>query len=273
LLPASALTGLKPEQIRLILCHELAHIQRYDYLVNWLQNVLQVLFFYHPVVHWVVRILNDERELCCDHEAIHNRCRPLDYAKILVKLQEDKLPQLALGANGKGSGLYRRVQRLLNIEAEQIASSHDTSRSFAWVFTVILSAIVTTIGALGSPDGYAAYEHTVQAPIVHPLNDIPLMVEQQKAQRERLISYHRQTNFASFQWPSVLGPANKLDDTVQQQVKTAEQQPSTSLPRLRSEMMRSVKQQLPDDFDAFDEPISSHVVALRARTAETSLDS
>jgi len=36
LLPASALTGLSPEQIEAILAHELAHIKRHDYLVNML---------------------------------------------------------------------------------------------------------------------------------------------------------------------------------------------------------------------------------------------
>ena len=50
LLPASALTGLSPEQIEAILAHELAHIKRCDYLVNMLQTVVEILGFYHPAV-------------------------------------------------------------------------------------------------------------------------------------------------------------------------------------------------------------------------------
>ncbi len=254
LLPATALTGLRPDQIRLILRHELAHIQRYDYLVNWMQNLVQVLFFYHPVVHWISRILNDERELCCDHEAIHNRCRPVDYAKILVKLQEAVVPQPALAASGKG-GLYRRVQRLLNIEAEQIASSHDTSRSFAWVFTVLISAMVTSVGILGSPEGHASYADTHRAPIMHPLSDIPAMVERRSEDREQLIRYHQKTNFVSFQWPSALGPKASERITVIDENDNDQAVDETanhvSLTVLHQRMMHSVKQQLPDDEDAF----------------------
>ena len=41
LLPVSALAGLTPQQIEAILAHELAHIRRYDYLVNraGMQNI------------------------------------------------------------------------------------------------------------------------------------------------------------------------------------------------------------------------------------------
>jgi len=34
LVPVSAATNLTPEQLRALLAHELAHIRRYDYLVN-----------------------------------------------------------------------------------------------------------------------------------------------------------------------------------------------------------------------------------------------
>lgn len=50
LLPASALTGLTTEQLEAILAHELAHIRRYDYLVNMLQTIVETLGFYHPAV-------------------------------------------------------------------------------------------------------------------------------------------------------------------------------------------------------------------------------
>src|SRR5437016_13902939 len=50
LLPASALTGLTPLQLDALLAHELAHVRRYDYLVNLVQSVIETLLFYHPAV-------------------------------------------------------------------------------------------------------------------------------------------------------------------------------------------------------------------------------
>src|SRR4029453_11390708 len=43
LLPASTLLGLSPVQLEALLVHELAHVRRYDYLVNLLQTVVAPL--------------------------------------------------------------------------------------------------------------------------------------------------------------------------------------------------------------------------------------
>jgi beta-lactamase regulating signal transducer with metallopeptidase domain len=53
LLPASALSGLTPEQLEAILAHELAHVRRHDYVANLVQTAIETLLFYHPAVHWV----------------------------------------------------------------------------------------------------------------------------------------------------------------------------------------------------------------------------
>lgn len=48
LVPASALLGLTPQQLELVLAHELAHIQRRDYLVNLLQTAVETLLILPP---------------------------------------------------------------------------------------------------------------------------------------------------------------------------------------------------------------------------------
>jgi beta-lactamase regulating signal transducer with metallopeptidase domain len=85
ILPLALVTGGQVEPLRLLLAHELAHIRRFDYLVTLLQNVLRVLFFYHPVVRWVTGLLDEERELCCDHLALAHAGSPLDYAGLRAR--------------------------------------------------------------------------------------------------------------------------------------------------------------------------------------------
>jgi beta-lactamase regulating signal transducer with metallopeptidase domain len=46
LVPLSMLSGLAPEQVEVILAHELTHVQRHDYLANLLQLVIETLLFY-----------------------------------------------------------------------------------------------------------------------------------------------------------------------------------------------------------------------------------
>src|SRR6266550_9210609 len=70
LLPASALTGLTALQLDALLAHELAHVRRYDYLVNLVQSVIDTLLFYHPAVWWVSQQVREEREHCCDDLAV-----------------------------------------------------------------------------------------------------------------------------------------------------------------------------------------------------------
>ena len=66
LIPVGVLAGLPAGQIEAILLHELAHIRRFDYLVNVLQRLVEGLLFYHPAVWWISRVIRAERENCCD---------------------------------------------------------------------------------------------------------------------------------------------------------------------------------------------------------------
>ena len=56
LLPLGTVAGLSAAYLEAILAHELAHVLRRDYLVNLLQTVAEVLFFYHPAVWFVAQL-------------------------------------------------------------------------------------------------------------------------------------------------------------------------------------------------------------------------
>ncbi len=111
LLPVSALTGLDEAQLRAILAHELAHLRRWDYAVNWLQTLVETLLFFHPAVWWISRDLRTERELCCDDEVLHAGCDRLTYARALGQLAAWQAAAPALAATG--GPLVRRIRRLL----------------------------------------------------------------------------------------------------------------------------------------------------------------
>lgn len=112
LLPLAALSQLPPEQWEAILAHELAHIRRYDLLVNFCQSVLETVYFYHPAFWWVSRQVRREREHCCDDLAVRVSGDALVVARALVSLEQlRQRPLLALAANE--GPLFQRLQRLL----------------------------------------------------------------------------------------------------------------------------------------------------------------
>jgi beta-lactamase regulating signal transducer with metallopeptidase domain len=116
LLPTSAITGLAPWQLELLLRHEIAHVRRYDSLVNLLQCVAEVLLFHHPAAWWVSRQIRTEREHCCDDE-VAAAVGVSRYVRALVAMEELRAGSgraslhLAIGADG--GSLLARVQRLM----------------------------------------------------------------------------------------------------------------------------------------------------------------
>ena len=117
LLPITALTSLSPEQLEVVLCHELAHIRRADYLWNLLQTIVETLFFFHPAVWWISRRVREERELCCDDIAVRGCSDPTVYAWALLRLEEERRKRLhlamALDGHQSRASLRARVLRIL----------------------------------------------------------------------------------------------------------------------------------------------------------------
>ena len=119
MLPLSLMTTMPPEQLRLIVLHELAHIRRGDYLTNLFQLLAESLLYFNPSVWWISRQLRQEREACCDAMAIAlAEGGRLDYARALAEVAERTLNALLAAApafaDGKDRpGLADRVQRVL----------------------------------------------------------------------------------------------------------------------------------------------------------------
>lgn len=115
-LPACALTGLSEEQLRLVIAHELAHIRRYDALVNLFQVSAETLLFYHPAVWWLNRRIRTEREHCCDETAVALCGNAVEYARALTLMEEWRnAPVFAMAAN-RGP-LSERIRHLLGLGA------------------------------------------------------------------------------------------------------------------------------------------------------------
>src|SRR5688572_22038903 len=88
LFPVALLTRMPADLIEALLAHELAHIRRHDYLVNLLQNAIEAVLFYHPVVWWLSHRIRVEREQIADQLAAELVCAPRRLALALSELSE-----------------------------------------------------------------------------------------------------------------------------------------------------------------------------------------
>ena len=126
LLPATLATGFDPVLLEALVAHELAHLRRYDPLINLAQRVIEAVLFFHPAVWYVSRRVSAERENACDDLVLLAGWPRVQYADALLQMAERSaatqgIPSQAaagavLAASGGGSSqLGRRVLRLLEI--------------------------------------------------------------------------------------------------------------------------------------------------------------
>lgn len=145
LLPLCALTSLGPDELEVVLAHELAHVRRADFLWNLVQTFAETLFFFHPAVWWIGGCLRNERELCCDDLALELCPNPVIYARALFHLEEQRSrqPHLAMALDGNRSGSTLRA-RILRILGEPVAhAGHTPSRAFS--ITVAIAGLLILV--------------------------------------------------------------------------------------------------------------------------------
>lgn len=114
LLPAALMARLPVDQMELVLLHELAHLRRFDPLLNLIQTAIVTVLFYHPAVHWISRKVDEDRELCCDDDVVAAGGDRLRYARVLLTLAEEEwpgAPATALAASG--GALLQRVEHIV----------------------------------------------------------------------------------------------------------------------------------------------------------------
>jgi beta-lactamase regulating signal transducer with metallopeptidase domain len=66
LLPANYADSLSPEEAEHVLLHELAHLKRGDLWMHGVCLVLQIVYWFNPLLIWVRKQMRHVREMCCD---------------------------------------------------------------------------------------------------------------------------------------------------------------------------------------------------------------
>jgi beta-lactamase regulating signal transducer with metallopeptidase domain len=131
LLPPAVLAGFSPEQMEMILLHELSHVRRCDNLVNLVQRVIEAVLFFHPLVWWLSSWVRLEREECCDRVVVQHTGRPQEYAETLAALAMPGItPRHAAAAIADGH-LVTRIRHILKLEDEVMNDRQKTFVSAA----------------------------------------------------------------------------------------------------------------------------------------------
>jgi beta-lactamase regulating signal transducer with metallopeptidase domain len=145
ILPISIASTMSPQEIELLLAHELAHVRRHDCWINTLQVFIETIFFYHPAVWWLSGEVRMTREHCCDDMAAPDPPSRLVFARALLALEQHRSPQLSLAISAGDGDLLRRIRRLSAGGSDRNSSLMARLAVCAVVAaaTVILACILT----------------------------------------------------------------------------------------------------------------------------------
>lgn len=125
--------------IRVMLLHELGHVQRWDLTALWLQQLVQVVFFFHPLAWLAGREVARWREFACDAWVLERTAMPpqqyaAGYVAALKLLTGGTRPASALAMAEPATVEQRRVQAMLQF--------HRAVGPQRWAVVVLLAAIL-----------------------------------------------------------------------------------------------------------------------------------
>jgi beta-lactamase regulating signal transducer with metallopeptidase domain len=160
LFPQWTWESLSSEDLKAVVLHEFAHLERRDDWINLAQRFIACLFFFHPAVWWVDRRLRVEREIACDELVLARTGDPEAYARCLVSLAEQGLLRrslaLANAAVGRARDLSLRLARILSPRRASSDRPFRPALSLAGIGVLICVAAVS-----GTPE-FIAFRNSAQ---------------------------------------------------------------------------------------------------------------
>jgi TonB family protein len=154
LLPRQALDWT-PERITVVLCHELAHIRRHDWLVQVCAESVRALLWFNPLAWIACTRLRRESELACDDEVLGAGVGGQDYAAQLLDLarQFRRRGPLWLSATpmAHSSTLERRIRAMLNPGLDRRLPTRRVMAAFAAVLLLVMIPLATVRAGQSGP--------------------------------------------------------------------------------------------------------------------------
>jgi len=190
--------GWSAARVHVVLCHELAHVRRYDWAIQIASDVVSIVYWFNPLVWLASRLLRRESERACDDEVLARGVTPRAYATHLLALARRcraTSPALAIPM-ARHSTLERRVAAMFNPALDRRPLSRGAS---ALVAVALLSLTVPAAALRAGQSGPAPVEGVVYDPTGAVVPAVSL-----KLQDEQKVTYEATTDGAGyFAFPTV----------------------------------------------------------------------
>jgi beta-lactamase regulating signal transducer with metallopeptidase domain len=165
LFPPQLVEQLDDQQLAWIVAHELAHHQRYDLVVGTVQRLIQIAWFFNPLVWWQGLRIDHLRECACDESAqARTQAQGKNCAEALLQVAAQSnrkyQPQFSLQTlHHQKQDMKQRILRLMNGD-RQSRSTMKPAAASALILAACLSATSINVQNTPSPQSAIAKAHT-----------------------------------------------------------------------------------------------------------------
>jgi TonB family protein len=195
ILPAAA-REWPAERSRIVICHELAHVARRDWLLQICAELTRGFYWFHPLAWIAARRLRQESERACDDLVLNCGFEPSDYASQLLDvargLKNSSSAWSAALAIARPSNLERRFASMLN------PSLNHSPLSVRLRFATVLSALclLLPLAALRLPAQNLSLTGTVYDPSGAPVANATVIMTEHKTNRVKMTTSGGEGYFA-----------------------------------------------------------------------------
>lgn len=190
LLPEKYIENLSEEEVEHVLMHELAHVKRGDLIIHGICLILQIIYWFNPLLIWVRKQMKHIREICCDLTIANIlRERTNHYKQTLVNTARELLTESVEPGMGL-LGLFEEPFQLIE-RIKWLGKESWKNRKLAIGTTIIISFSLT---AFVLPMGEITYN--LASPNISTLE----LGEKSDKYRDKVIESIRSMNRSFIDW-------------------------------------------------------------------------
>ena len=146
-IPMKILESISEDEFKYVLLHELSHFKRKDTLVNWILIILNIVYWYNPVIWYGFYKMRQDCEVACDNCAIKylEYGENIKYGSAIIKLiQLTNESQILIGTTSIVSSKSEIKKRIIMI------SKYEKVSWKGILFGVIVIIAVGIVGLISS---------------------------------------------------------------------------------------------------------------------------
>lgn len=153
-LPIRVISDCSAYELRYILLHELQHFRHKDALTGCLMDLAGILYWFNPLVWYILREMRSDRELACDTAVLEllGESDRQNYGYTLLRLAEKRsltaFPS-ALGIGGNQKQMQKRIRNIASYRIPSVRKKIKGALSFCLITALLagLSPLLSTYAA------------------------------------------------------------------------------------------------------------------------------